>query len=69
MQRKYSRTNLFVVDEELWAWAQYKTRLLRLDSVSEYLFKLIKLDQDSTLLKREQRTPSTQTSTQPGTGG
>jgi len=42
MQRKYARTNIFIIDEELWAWAQYKAKLLGLKSVSEYLFKLIK---------------------------
>jgi len=44
MQKKYSRTNIFIIDEELWAWAQYKAKLLDLKSVSEYIFKLIKAD-------------------------
>ena len=42
VQRKYPRTNIFIINEELWAWAQYKAKLLNLKSVSEYLFKLIK---------------------------
>lgn len=42
MQRKYARTNIFIIDEELWAWAQYKAKLLNYTSVSEYIFDLIK---------------------------
>jgi prophage antirepressor-like protein len=44
MQRKYARTNIFIIDEELWAWAQYKAKLLGYKSVSEYIFELIKQD-------------------------
>ena len=46
MQRKYARTNIFVIDDELWAWAQYKAKLLNLKSVSEYIFKLIKAEKE-----------------------
>lgn len=42
MQKKYSRTNIFIINEELWAWAQYKAKLLGYNSVSEYIFDLIK---------------------------
>ena len=42
VQRKYPRTNIFIINEELWAWAQYKAKLLNCKSVSEYIFKLIK---------------------------
>ncbi|UCD26762.1 MAG: hypothetical protein JSV75_01165 [Candidatus Bathyarchaeota archaeon] len=41
VQRKYARTNIFIVDKELWAWAQYKAKLLGFKSVSEYIFQLI----------------------------
>jgi hypothetical protein len=44
MQKKYSRTNIFIIDEELWAWAQYKAKLLGYSSVSEYIFELIKTE-------------------------
>ena len=46
VQRKYSRTNIFIMDEELWAWAQYKAKLRGFKSVSEYLFELIKTDKE-----------------------
>jgi hypothetical protein len=52
MMRRYKRTNLFVVDEELWAWAQYRAKLLGYESVAEYLFDLMKLDREKDLLKR-----------------
>lgn len=42
VQKKYARTNIFIMDEELWAWAQYKAKLLGYKSVSEYLFDLIR---------------------------
>lgn len=47
VQRKYSRTNIFIVDEQLWAWAQYQAKLQRFKSVSEYIFKLIKQEKES----------------------
>lgn len=46
MQRKYPRTNIFIINEELWAWAQYKAKLLGFKSVSEYLFELIKAEKE-----------------------
>jgi len=46
MQRKYPRTNIFIIDDELWAWAQYKAKLLNFKSVSEYIFKLIKAEKE-----------------------
>lgn len=45
--REQKRTNIYVVDEELYAWAQYRAKLLGYDSVSEYLFDLIKGDKEA----------------------
>lgn len=53
MIRKHPRTNIFVIDPELWAWAQYKAKTLKYQSVSEYLFALIKLDRQNNILKKE----------------
>lgn len=47
MIRKFSRTNVFVLDEDLWAWAQYRAKSLGKDSVSEYLFDLIQRDREA----------------------
>ena len=44
MIEKYSRTNIFILDEELWNWAQYHAKQLGKESVSQYLFDLIKED-------------------------
>lgn len=52
MEKEYSRTNIFIIDEELWAWARYKSTLLGYDSVSKYLFKLIKLDKEKNIIKK-----------------
>lgn len=49
MIRKYPRTNIFIMDEELWAWAQYKAKTLGKGSVSEYVFDLIKADKEKDL--------------------
>lgn len=51
-QKRAKRTNIFVVDEELWAWAQYKAKILGYDSASDYLFDLIALDKQSDLIKK-----------------
>jgi hypothetical protein len=53
--RKYKRTNIFVVDLELWAWSQYRAKTLGYESVSEYLFDLIKLDKEKNILDEEKR--------------
>jgi prophage antirepressor-like protein len=53
MLRKYERTNIFIIDKELWAWAQYRAKTLGYQSASEYIFDLIKLDKEKTLLKQK----------------
>jgi hypothetical protein len=35
---------VFVLDKELWNWAQYRAKQLGKESVSEYLFGLIRED-------------------------
>ena len=45
------RTNIYVVDEDLWAWAQYRRKTLGHSSVSDYLFALIKLDREENIMK------------------
>ena len=55
MIKKYKRTNLFMIDEELWAWALYRAKILGYDSVSEYVFDLIKLDKETKLLKKPEK--------------
>jgi hypothetical protein len=47
---KYKRTNIFVVDEELWAWAAYRAKTLKFDNASAYLFDLIRLDKEKNLV-------------------
>jgi hypothetical protein len=41
---KYPRSNIFIMDKELWNWAQYRAKQLGHESVSQYLFELIKKD-------------------------
>lgn len=50
IQDKYY--NIFIIDEDLWAWAQYKAKTLGKGSVSEYLFELIKLDREKNLIEK-----------------
>ena len=51
MIRKYERTNIFVIDKELWAWAAYRAKTQGYGSASEYLFELIRLDKEKNVLK------------------
>ena len=45
MEKKYSRTNIYLIDDDLWKWAKFRADTLSINSVSEYLFELIKIDQ------------------------
>ena len=56
MIREHKRTNIFIVDEKLWIWAQYKAKDIGYKSVSEYLFDLIKIDKEKVLLKEKTTT-------------
>jgi hypothetical protein len=44
MEKKFTRTNIYMLDKDLWNWAQYRARSLGFDSLSEYVFDLIKKD-------------------------
>jgi len=48
MMKKYSKTNLFIIDDALWKWAKYRASTLGYKSVSEYIFYLIKKDKEKT---------------------
>jgi hypothetical protein len=48
--REYEKTNIFVIDKNLWKWAKYKTELLGYKSVAEYIFRLIKLDKEKGII-------------------
>lgn len=54
--RKQKRTNIYVVDKELYAWAQYRANLMGYDSVSEYLFDLIKVDKEAYEKEKSKKT-------------
>ena len=47
MERKYSRTNIYLINEETWKWAKFRANTIGFNSVSEYLFELIKKDKES----------------------
>lgn len=51
MRAKYPRTNMFIINEELWSWAKYRANTLGYDSVAEYVFELIKLDKEKNLIE------------------
>jgi len=48
--RKHKRTNIFIIDQELWAWAQYRAKTLGYESVSGYIFDLVEKDKDQNIL-------------------
>jgi hypothetical protein len=51
--KKFKRTNIFILNQELWAWAQYRGKILGYDSVSEYLFDLVQTDKEKGTLERK----------------
>ena len=51
LAEKYPKTNIFIIDKDLWKWAKYKAEVLGLKSVAEYIFLLIKLDKEKELIK------------------
>lgn len=53
--RKHKRTNLFIIDQALWNWAQYEAKNRNLNSVSEYIFRLIKLDKEKHVLAEAEK--------------
>jgi len=44
MTIEYPRTSIFVLDKELWNWAQHRAKQLGKESISQYLFDLIRED-------------------------
>jgi len=50
---RYNRTTVFIIDSDLWNWAQYRAKTLGYVSVSEYIFDLIKIDKEQTVLKKK----------------
>ncbi len=53
MIHKYKRTNIFIIDDSTWNWAQYRASELGYESVSQYLFDLVKLDKQKEILKKQ----------------
>ena len=49
---KHEKTNIFIISKDTWKWAKYKADVLGLESVSEYLFKLIEFDKEKKLLHK-----------------
>jgi len=41
LTKTHSKTNLYVLDRELWEWAKYRGKLEGL-TISKYIFELIK---------------------------
>ncbi len=43
-----SRTNITILDSELWKWAKKRTIDLDFENISQYIFWLIKQDKEKT---------------------
>jgi hypothetical protein len=67
MIEKYKRTNLFIIDEETWNWAQYRAKTLGYQSASEYVFKLIELDRRDRILGQRKKQRQQERSDSPDT--
>ena len=44
MEKVYKKTNIYLIDEDVWRMAKFKARYLNHRSVSDYIFSLIKKD-------------------------
>ena len=51
MEKKYSRTNIYIMSDKLWKWAKFRADTLGKNSVSEYIFKLINLDRNGSIFE------------------
>ncbi len=47
LRKKHIRSNIYIIDTELWAWAKYQAEIQGFNTVSEYIFNLIKKDKES----------------------
>ena len=47
LRKKRPRSNIFIIDVELWSWAKYQVEIEGFNSVSAYIFNLIKKDKES----------------------
>lgn len=55
MPRTQKRTNIYIVDKEVWVWAQYRAKILGYETTSEYLFDLIESDKRNNILKKKEK--------------
>ncbi|ADI32336.1 hypothetical protein [Staphylothermus hellenicus] len=46
------KTTIEVVDEELWAWAQYRAKVLGMKT-SQYIFTLIRKDREGKVVWKQ----------------
>ena len=54
MPRKQKRTNMYIPDEEAWAWAQYRAKILGYETTLRLSFQdLIKADKQLNILKKK----------------
>ena len=44
--KNFKKTNLFIIDKELWNWAKYQATVKEFNSVSEYVFDLIRQNKE-----------------------
>jgi len=47
VRKKPVRSNIFILDVELWAWAKYQAEIKGFNGVSDYIFNLIKKDKEN----------------------
>lgn len=50
-----SRTNITVIDEDLWKWAKKRAIDMECNGVSEYIFKLLEKEKEIEELKKTRK--------------
>ena len=51
MKENYPKTNLYVIDPDLWNWAKSQASKIGFKSVSEYVFNLIYTEKNSEIIR------------------
>ena len=46
MTKKYTRTNIYMINKKLWLWAIYKAKILGFKNISEYIFDLLNKEKE-----------------------
>ena len=65
LSERYPKTNLYIIDRELWTWAKKVAEDMGFRSVSEFVFHLIEKERASSTHRSQRYSPEEHTSKEP----